>query len=101
MQIISQEDSSDLQEATSKLKSEISTGGSAANTANGLANLNIETAYIGMVGKDQYGDFYMEDMQKNNIKTNFFKSKTTQTPALALVSKDGERTFATHLGAAY
>jgi sugar/nucleoside kinase (ribokinase family) len=43
----------------------------------------------------------MEDMQKNNIKTNFFKSETTQTGlALALVSKDGERTFATHLGAA-
>ena len=53
MQIISQDDSIRLQEATSNLKSEISTGGSAANTANGLANLNIETAYIGMVGKDQ------------------------------------------------
>jgi sugar/nucleoside kinase (ribokinase family) len=54
-----------------------------------------------MVGKDQFGDFYIEDMQKNNIKTNFFKSETTQTGlALALVSKDGERTFATHLGAA-
>ena len=101
MQIISQDESIRLQEATSNLKSEISTGGSAANTANGLANLNIETAYIGMVGKDQFGDFYIEDMQKNNIKTNFFKSETTQTGlALALVSKDGERTFATHLGAA-
>jgi len=40
-------------------------------------------------------------MQKNNIKTKFFKSENTQTGlALALVSQDGERTFATHLGAA-
>lgn len=101
MQIINQENSIRLQNATSHLKSEISTGGSAANTANGLANLGIETAYVGMVGKDNFGDFYIEDMQKNNIKTKFFKSENTQTGlALALVSQDGERTFATHLGAA-
>jgi sugar/nucleoside kinase (ribokinase family) len=101
MQIINQENSIRLQNTTSHLKSEISTGGSAANTANGLANLGIETAYVGMVGKDNFGDFYIEDMQKNNIKTKFFKSENTQTGlALALVSQDGERTFATHLGAA-
>lgn len=101
MQLITEERSKRLQKIAGSLKSEMATGGSAANTASGTANLGVGTAYIGMVGNDEIGDFYVDDMKKNNIETKFFRSSTTQTGlALAFVSKDGERTFATYLGAA-
>lgn len=101
MQLINSEESKRLKTRLEELKSEIATGGSAANTANGIANLGVSTTYIGMVGNDELGDFYEKDMKENNISTHIFRSPDMATGlALALVSKDGERTFATHLGAA-
>lgn len=101
MQLIDEKESKRLQAFTQELKSTLATGGSAANTASGTANMGIETTYIGMVGDDELGDFYIQDMQKNNISTCIFRNSDMQTGlALALVSPDGERTFATNLGAA-
>lgn len=101
MQLVDSEISKMVQKATSELKSSLQTGGSAANTANGIANLGVGSAFIGMVGEDKYGDFYINDMKDNSIEPRFFRSKNTSTGcAVALVSKDGERTFATYLGAA-
>ncbi|MFA6806490.1 MAG: adenosine kinase [Bacteroidales bacterium] len=101
MQLVDLELSKKIQNSTSNLHSSLQTGGSAANTANGIANLGIGSAYIGMVGEDELGEFYAKDMLDNSIEPKFFKSKTTPTGrAIALISKDGERTFATYLGAA-
>ncbi|MBP1645136.1 MAG: PfkB domain protein [Bacteroidetes bacterium] len=101
MQLVDNDVSKMVQNATSALKSSLQTGGSAANTANGIANLGVGSAFIGMVGEDKLGEFYINDMVENSIEPRFFKSKTTSTGcAVALVSKDGERTFATYLGAA-
>lgn len=101
MQLVDSDVSKMVQNATSSLKSSLQTGGSAANTANGIANLGVGSAFIGMVGEDKLGEFYINDMVENSIEPRFFKSKTTSTGcAVALVSKDGERTFATYLGAA-
>lgn len=101
MQLIDEKESKRLQAFTQELKSTLATGGSAANTASGTANMGIETTYIGMVGDDELGDFYIQDMQQNNISTCIFRNSDMQTGlALALVSPDGERTFATNLGAA-
>lgn len=101
MQLVDKDKLTMIKHYTSSLKSQKQTGGSAANTANGIANLSLGSAYIGMVGDDEFGDFYTRDMIDNSIEPRFFKSETTQTgQALALISKDGERTFATYLGAA-
>ena len=101
MQLVDKEISEKVQELTSHLNSKIQTGGSAANTANGIANLGIPSGYIGMVGDDSLGQFYAKDMLENSIEPKFFISETTSTGcAIALISQDGERTFATHLGAA-
>lgn len=101
MQLVDSDVSKMVQNATSALKSSLQTGGSAANTANGIANLGVGSAFIGMVGEDKLGEFYINDMVENSIEPRFFKSKNTSTGcAVALVSKDGERTFATYLGAA-
>ena len=79
-------------------KTEIS-GGSAANTICGLAELGIETAFIGKIGNDRLGKIFENDLVRHGIKPLLQYSANETGHALALVSPDGERTFATHLGA--
>lgn len=75
-------------------------GGSAANTIHGLAHLGIKTGFIGKVGNDDMGRFFKKDMQVNSIDPILFRSLNETGRAMALISKDSERTFATYLGAA-
>ncbi len=75
-------------------------GGSAANTIHGLAHLGIETGFVGSVGNDEMGKFFKKDMQVNKIKPILFRSMNETGRAMALISQDSERTFATYLGAA-
>jgi len=80
-------------------KSEIS-GGSAANTICGLAAMGIETAFIGKVGKDRLGKVFEKNLVLNGIQPLLQYSNNETGHAIALVSPNGERTFATYLGAA-
>lgn len=75
-------------------------GGSAANTIHGLANLGIKTGFVGTVGNDDMGKFFKKDMQVNKINPILFRTMNETGRAMALISKDSERTFATYLGAA-
>jgi sugar/nucleoside kinase (ribokinase family) len=75
-------------------------GGSAANTIHGLANLDVETGFFGKVGKDEWGEFFRSDLEKKNIKPYLLESDNESGRAFALISPDSERTFATFLGAA-
>lgn len=86
--------------ATAKYEKSQSSGGSAANAIHGLANLGAETGYIGKVGSDEFGEFFSSDMRENNIEPILLRSKTDTGRAIALISPDSERTFATYLGAA-
>lgn len=76
------------------------TGGSVANTVNGLAALGVNTGFIGRVGTGDSGIFFENDMRQNGVDTVLLKSETPTGRAFALVSVDGERTFGTYLGAA-
>ncbi|MFU8844441.1 MAG: adenosine kinase [Bacteroidales bacterium] len=100
MQLVDQVLSDVVNQHTNLCKKEIASGGSAANTIYGLARLGIETAFIGKVGKDLFGQLFREDMQVNKIKPLLFESDTPTGKAIALISPDSERTFATCLGAA-
>jgi sugar/nucleoside kinase (ribokinase family) len=100
MQLVDQDFSDLLNQHTSLLPKEIASGGSAANTIHGLAKLGIETAFIGKVGKDLFGRLFREDMLLNKINPLLFESETPTGKAIALISPDSERTFATCLGAA-
>ena len=80
--------------------SEIS-GGSAGNTAAGVAGFGGKAAYFGKIRADQLGDIYRRDMQAQGV---FFDTPAaTSGPATArsfiLVTPDGERTMNTYLGA--
>lgn len=87
-------------EHTKHLHQTLAAGGSAANTIHGLANLGVETAFIGKIGCDAFGDVFESDMVKNSIVPILLKGRAESGRALALVSPDSERTFATYLGAA-
>ena len=42
-------------------------GGSAANTIVGLSQLGIKTSYFGKVSNDEFGKFFTDDLNSNNI----------------------------------
>ena len=100
MQLVDNEKSSEIKSGTSGFKTSLASGGSAANTIHGLGKLGARAGYIGSVGKDETGVFFESDMKKAGIKTYLYKRETETGTAVALISDDSERTFATHLGAA-
>lgn len=100
MQLVNKELSTKILTGISHLDKKISSGGSAANTIHGLAKLGISTGFIGTVGNDQWGDLFRNDMESNQIEPLLNLSTTESGRAVALISPDSERTFATYLGAA-
>jgi len=100
MQLVDQAFVKKLTGATRDMERQLSSGGSAANTIHGLARLGIPTGFIGKVGNDELGNFFADDMRKAGIQPQLFQSTTDSGRAIALVTPDSERTFATFLGAA-
>ena len=100
MQLVDQDFSKKLTGATQDLNRQRASGGSAANTIHGLARLGVPSGFIGKVGRDELGSFFLEDMKQAGIAPHLLKSQTDSGRAIALVSPDSERTFATFLGAA-
>ena len=81
-------------------KSEMSTGGSVANTMRSLANLGGRGGYLGKIGNDELGHVFKEAFEKRGIKTHLQFSEKETGRVMGLVSPDSERTMATYLGAA-
>ncbi|ALO15237.1 putative sugar kinase YdjH [Salinivirga cyanobacteriivorans] len=75
-------------------------GGSAGNTVHGIAALGGQTGFIGKVGPDELGKFFHNDLKNAGISATFIESKNPTGKAIAMITPDSERTFATHLGAA-
>jgi sugar/nucleoside kinase (ribokinase family) len=100
MQLVDKTKSELVKSQTLKLRQRLASGGSAANTIHGLAKLGTETAFIGSIGKDELGDFFENDMKNAGVKTILSRRNSATGTAVALISPDSERTFATHLGAA-
>jgi len=100
MQLVDTEFSKRVIDKTSHLKSIIASGGSAANTIHGIARLGLKTGFIGKVGSDDFGNLFKKDLEQAGITPLLLESNTASGKAVALVSPDSERTFATFLGAA-
>ena len=99
MQLVSKEFSNRLLAGTLGLNKQQSSGGSAANTIHGLARMGLKTGFVGKIGKDNLGRFFEKDLKDNKIKPILFHDLEETGRAIALISKDSERTFATYLGA--
>lgn len=100
MQLVDHEKSKLVKSETVNFKRSLASGGSAANTIHGLAMLGEKTGFIGSIGQDELGDFFENDMKNAEIKTMLIRRNSVTGTAVALISPDSERTFATHLGAA-
>jgi sugar/nucleoside kinase (ribokinase family) len=100
MQLVDETKSNLVKSGTVNFKRRLASGGSAANTIHGLAMLGAETAFIGSIGRDELGDFFESDMKNAGIRTILSRRDSATGTAVALISPDYERTFATHLGAA-
>jgi sugar/nucleoside kinase (ribokinase family) len=62
--------------------------------------LGIETAFLGKIGMDEFGEVFQNDLLRSGIEPKLLFSNRHSGRAVALISGDSERTFATHLGAA-
>lgn len=100
MNLVGIESHERIAELTEKLKHEVVSGGSAANTVRGLARLGIPCSYIGKIGPDSVGSFMKDEMQALGVHPQLIGSDTPTGRCRVLISPDGERTMATFLGAA-
>lgn len=82
------------------LGNQMASGGSAANTMSGLAKLGIDAGFLSKIGNDEVGRFFEKQMVESHVKPLMLKSDTPSGRVQAIVTSDGERTFATCLGAA-
>jgi len=76
-------------------------GGSAANTAAGLASLGDHPTFVGSVGADPLGERYERDLSAVGVRCVLSHSATglPTGQCLVLVTEDSGRTMATNLGA--
>jgi sugar/nucleoside kinase (ribokinase family) len=80
---------------------ELHTGGCASNTGTSLAKIGIDTAIMGKVGDDGFGDFMIKELGKWGADcSGIVRDKVAKTSAtMVLVHGDGERSFIHYIGA--
>ncbi len=100
MQLVDMARSNAVLSAMKDYQKSHSAGGSAANTIHGLAMLGAQTGYIGVVGEDELGGHFVRDLIQAGVDPHMIHSQQETGRAVALVTPDSERTFATFLGAA-
>ena len=100
MQLVDSDKNAAVQEYIRNMSKQMIAGGSASNTMRGIACLGGDATFVGMVGKDEVGKVFEQELKDTGVSTNLFFSNTPSGTATAFISPDGERTFATHLGAA-
>ncbi|WP_338721496.1 adenosine kinase [Devosia sp. XK-2] len=78
-------------------------GGSAANTAAGVASLGGRAAFVGKVADDPLGDVFEADLDTIGVhyNTSRLKNGALTARSMIFVSDDGERTMNTYLGACH
>jgi sugar/nucleoside kinase (ribokinase family) len=76
-------------------------GGSAANTVAGMAELGCKCGFIGQVADDQLGEVFKHDIRANGVtfETPIRAGQPSTARCLILVTPDGQRTMNTFLGA--
>jgi sugar/nucleoside kinase (ribokinase family) len=76
-------------------------GGSAANTLAGMAQLGARTAFIGKVADDQFGKIYRHDMHAVGVDFDTPVATTGKPTGCCyiMVTPDAQRTMNTYLGA--
>ena len=74
-------------------------GGSAANTVVALADFGAKAAFVGKVGDDEIGSFFLKDMRELGISIDVQPADSPTGTCAVLITEDAQRTMLTHLGA--
>ncbi len=82
-----------------KLQIETLPGGSVANTLRGIGILGGSAILCGVVGNDEHGSWYEEEIKRHQVLPRIRKHSSLTGHALAFVTPDSERSFSVHLGA--
>lgn len=101
MNLISMDQALKIQLRFSSVRMHMVAGGSACNTITAIAALGGKAAFIGKIGTVGVGDFYRDDLVRCGVKPILLTSQELMSGcSIVLITPDGERTFATYLGAA-
>ena len=100
MHLIGKERSNTILEELKDYKVTIAPGGSSANTLSGVSALGGDAVFIGKIGMDNHGAIYEQKTSDDGVLTRLTSHSDVATGhAITFITPDGERTFATHLGA--
>lgn len=101
MQLITPEVAETLAKASERFPQSLASGGSASNTMRAAARLGADCGFIGKIGNDSYGKSFRENLEKCGIRPALSVSSDNMSGfAMTFITPNGERTFATYLGAA-
>jgi len=80
---------------------ELHVGGCAANTSLALAKLGVETAILGKIGDDGFGQFLAATLERHGVGTHGLVRDDAEATSATMVAVDGagERTFLHYPGA--
>ena len=90
----------EISQSVAGLPYSLSLGGSAGNTIRAMARLGCDVGFIGKVGEDTTGDFFVKALENLHVEPVIFRGTERSGKCVSLISPDGERTMVTHLGAA-
>ena len=100
MQLLSTEAYAEVTRRMQALPTKLTTGGSACNTLLALSHLDAPTGMIGKIGDDENGRFFASYFAQRGISTRLLHDSRPTGVASTFITPDGQRTFATYLGAA-
>ena len=99
MTLIDQERQQALQAALGQESISSASGGSAANTAIGVAGFGGSAYYACQVGQDDWGAFYLRDLQEAGVRSNPANRIAGRTgQCTVFITPDADRTLNTFLG---
>lgn len=99
MSLIDQERQQALQAALGQEPISSASGGSAANTMIGVASFGGSAYYACQVGQDEWGAFYLRDLEKAGVRSNPANRLAGPTgQCTVLTTPDADRTLNTFLG---
>lgn len=89
----------ELTVALSSSKASIIPGGSACNTTIGVGKLGGEARFVGKCGHGEMGKLIENDLRKQNVVPELFRSELPTGRVLSIISPDAQRSMLTYLGA--
>ena len=100
MQLINSEELAFISKRMRSLEHTKASGGSAANTMKALARMGVEDSFIGKIASDEFGLFFRSELEACGVHTALINKPSGSTGiASTFITPDGQRTFATYLGA--